>query len=52
MNDDEADTYLFSRLVFFTNQMKSCGDKIIKLRNVEKVLRDLTAKFDQIVVVI
>lgn len=34
------------------NQMKPCGETILKLQKIEKVLRALIAKFDYIMVVI
>ncbi|GAU44851.1 hypothetical protein TSUD_112250 [Trifolium subterraneum] len=52
MNEGETVSDFFSRLVTLTNQMKACGETIIDLQKVEKVLRALTANFDYIVVAI
>ncbi|XP_058783536.1 uncharacterized protein LOC131658239 [Vicia villosa] len=49
MSDGEVIVEFFSKLVVFTNQMKSCGEKISEMHKVEKALRDIPAKFDHIV---
>lgn len=38
MNDGEAINEFFSRLVFLTNKMKSCGENIFEFHKMEKVL--------------
>lgn len=52
MNDNEAIVDFFSKLMVFTNQMKSSGEKIFELQNMKKVLRAILAKFDHVVVAI
>lgn len=52
MNDGEEVAEFFSRLMFLTNHIKLCDDKIIELKFFEKVLRSLNAKLDHIVAVI
>lgn len=52
MNDGEAISEFFLKLMVLTNQMKLCREKIYELQKVEKVLRVLPAKFDQIIVAI
>lgn len=48
MNDDELNVELLSKMVALTYQMKSCGEKISELHEMESVLRFLPAKFDHI----
>lgn len=52
MNNGEAISKFFSKLVALNNQIKLCGKKISEHHKVENVLRVLPAKFDHIVVVI
>lgn len=52
MSDGEVVVEFFSRLVLLTNQMISYGEKITNLQKVENVLRSLTAKLNNTIVVV
>ncbi|WJX34995.1 hypothetical protein P8452_23045 [Trifolium repens] len=52
MKNDETVADYFTRLVTLTNQMKNCGSNLDEQETVEKALRNLTPKFDHIVVTI
>lgn len=49
MNNGDFVVEFLSRLMLLTNKMKSCGEKIIELDNIEKVIRALTTKFHHII---
>ncbi|XP_019414595.1 PREDICTED: uncharacterized protein LOC109326358 [Lupinus angustifolius] len=52
MESNERVTQFFNKVITHTNVMKVCGEKISDQSIIEKILRTLTPRFDQIVVAI